>query len=121
MPLSTVEERPFKGRVRICISPVGFQPQWSFSVAAPVTLPPGLKPDEFRTLYAALKGRSSTGASLFRHSYLDGVNRIVLPDAAERRAASRISVTVTFVSSDENPSSFAPSRTTALKYESELS
>jgi len=39
--------------------------------------------------------------------------RTVVPFAAERRAASRISVTVTFVSSELRPSGFAPSRITA--------
>src|SRR5712672_2061918 len=47
--------------------------------------------------------------------------RIVCPNAAERRAASRISVTVTFVSTDDSASSFAPSTTTARRYDKELS
>ena len=48
-------------------------------------------------------------------AYLETGRRIVLPSAAERRAASRISVTVTFVSRDESPSSFAPSIITARR------
>ena len=54
-------------------------------------------------------------------NYLEAGKRTVWPVAADRRAASRISVTVTFVSSEEGASSFAPSRITALRYESSLS
>ena len=43
------------------------------------------------------------------------------PGAAERRAASRISVTVRFVSRADSPSGFIPFSTTALRYDSELS
>ena len=39
-------------------------------------------------------------------SYLAAGKWMVFPDAAERRAASRISVTVTFVSSDDSASCF---------------
>src|SRR5450755_762493 len=53
--------------------------------------------------------------------YREEGRRTVAPVAAERRAASRISVTVTFVSSEENPSSLAPSTTTARGYDRELS
>src|ERR1700726_2988996 len=48
-------------------------------------------------------------------------NRTVFPSAAERRAASRISVTVTFVSKDDKASGLAPSAITARTYESSLS
>ena len=41
--------------------------------------------------------------------------RIVWPEAAERRAASRISVTITLVSRDDNASTLAPSSSTARK------
>src|SRR4029077_11765810 len=54
-------------------------------------------------------------------AYLVGGSLTLIPVAAERRAASRISVTVTLVSSEESGSDLAPSRTTARTYESELS
>ena len=56
-----------------------------------------------------------------KRRYLEAGKRMVFPEAAERRAASRISVTVTFVSSDDNPSGFIPSTITALRSDSELS
>ena len=43
------------------------------------------------------------------------------PVFADSLAASNISVTVTFVSSDDKPSTFAPSSSTALKYVNESS
>ena len=39
----------------------------------------------------------------------------VLPEAAERRAASRISETTMLVSKDDGPAGFMPSTTTARK------
>ena len=53
--------------------------------------------------------------------HLEAGKRIVFPEAAERRAASRISVTVRLVSSDDSPSGLAPSSITARRSDSELS
>src|ERR1700733_8334077 len=50
-----------------------------------------------------------------------GGNGTVAPDDADRRAASMISVTVKFVSSEDRPSGSAPSSTTARSNDSELS
>ncbi len=46
---------------------------------------------------------------------------MVTPEDAERRAASRISVTVMLVSSEDSPSGFIPSSTTARRSDIELS
>src|SRR5215469_11148312 len=53
--------------------------------------------------------------------YLEPGSRIVFPSAADRRAASRISVTVTLVGRDDRSSSFVPPITTARRYESSSS
>src|SRR5579864_1313319 len=53
--------------------------------------------------------------------HLDAGRCIVFPEAAERRAASRISITVRFVSREESTSGFAEPRTTALRYGNESS
>ena len=45
-------------------------------------------------------------------------SRTLSPDAAERRAASRISITTTLTARDDGPEGFTSPRTTAVKYES---
>jgi hypothetical protein len=46
---------------------------------------------------------------------------MVFPEAAERRAASRISLTMTFVSREEGPSGDTPPVATALRNRNESS
>src|SRR2546425_6688013 len=50
--------------------------------------------------------------------YRLSLNRTVSPDAAERRAASRISITTSLTARDDGPEGFNSPRTTAVKYES---
>src|ERR1051326_9513269 len=53
-----------------------------------------------------------------RHAYgAESFNRTVSPDAAERRAASRISITTTLTASDDGPEGFTSPRTIAVKYD----
>src|ERR1700675_1074336 len=64
-------------------------------------------------------GRDVSKASFLVVYY--GFKFTVFPVAADCRAASRISVTITLVSSEDNPSGFTPSTTTARRYVSESS
>src|SRR5437899_11439251 len=50
--------------------------------------------------------------------YCLSLYRTVSPDAAERRAASKISITTTLTASDDGPEGFTSPRTTAVRYES---
>src|SRR5450631_2942897 len=76
----------------------------------------GLKARQIRRVL-----RGPKGPLFHRKIHLGVDSRIVFPSAAERRAASRISVTVTLVSRDDRASGLAPSRITARRYERELS
>src|SRR6266849_3218574 len=53
--------------------------------------------------------------------YLVPARETVLPVAADRLAASSISVTITFVSREDCPSGFKPPKSTARRYETESS
>jgi hypothetical protein len=83
-------------------------------------------PFSLNARYAALKGRSPTvryalpsfpqllkACPSRSQFYRFSGSVIVFPSLAERRAASRISVTVTFVSNDDKASGLAPSTITA--------
>src|SRR5690242_6241152 len=73
--------------------------------------------------------RLGVRSPVFKHTYVVCINqdsgvyrlslsRTVSPVAAERRAASRISITTTLTASDDGPAGFTSPRTTAVKYDS---
>ncbi len=81
-------------------------------------------PEAFRRTQKAGRAKAGVLGGIIARAilcHLEAGKRIVFPEAAERLAASRISVTVILVSSEDNPSGFIPSITTALRSDKELS
>ena len=86
----------------------------SRSIPTQSVLPQGGIPRCARSDISVFGPRTFSNCSeLFQMHYRDAGSRIARPDCADRRAASRISVTVTFVSSADSWSGLTPSMITA--------